>query len=100
MDYNFFKRLKDAGFPHEFIGLDFTLQHIAEGNISKDSISLPWEISCPTLSELIKACDTVFFDLIKVSDGWTANDHYRVGKGETPEEAVGYLWLILNEKTP
>lgn len=89
------KQLKDAGFDDPY---------------TKDCNCLPY----PNLSELIEACayrntagvlDT-YFTLSFCRDKWSATmpnvfsrqdllEGFR-GEGQTPEEAVARLWLILN----
>ena len=64
------------------------------------------EFRVPTLSELIEACGHYLYQLTKEDDGsWTCasiNGYPKSGFGvtnsTTPEEAVGALWLSLNEK--
>lgn len=60
-------------------------------------------VIAPTLSELIEACGDDFFDLTKTVKGWWSRGGVfgSVNKlmGETPEEAVVYLYLELNKKS-
>jgi len=53
---------------------------------------------CPNLSELIAACGDRFARLYVVTATWTAesDDAEQVAFGDSPEEAVGRLWLAMN----
>ena len=46
---------------------------------------------CPNLSDLIEACGERFSRLTIVKTLWTA-------ESDSPEEAVGRLWLLLNAR--
>jgi hypothetical protein len=53
----------------------------------------------PSLSELIEACGEDFYTLTNLTFGWKArkdSDGWVCGDGNTPEEAVGRLWLSLH----
>ena len=98
--YELAKKLKEAGYKFE---------------IAKDHEPCYWfdniPFKIPTLSELIEACGDEFYSLIR---SMVINDKgyfwfVKSGKpsiddcpiliyGKTPEEAVAYLWLRLNEK--
>jgi hypothetical protein len=57
---------------------------------------------CPNLSDLIDACGQSFSRLSIVKTIWTAesvNDEH-AAMGDSPEEAVGRLWLALNRPKP
>jgi len=59
----------------------------------------------PTLEELIEACGEKFENLWKVdkewqASGWIDEDHLRGFDASSPAEAVGRLWLALNEHEP
>ena len=97
MDYALAKELKEAGFPQDGI------PQIAYGGSKEDGSY--WEAACPTLSELIRACnedEDSFFRLGLTTEGWRARD-VRI-EGEvvngypSPEEAVARLWLSLNKQ--
>ena len=53
---------------------------------------------CPNLSDLIEACGASFSRLSVTKTIWTAeSDHpEKIAMGDSPEEAVGKLWLALN----
>lgn len=94
LSYETCKRLKEAGFPQdreECAGISIHNCH--------DSCE---DLYCPTLSELIEACDG-FHDLTHVKLGenkeWAAvGGTLNLGEGKTPEEAVAALYLSLHEK--
>lgn len=101
MNYELAKKLKDAGFPH---------------NWAKDFESLlpnhPEDCKClPTLSELIEACGGILLWGCE-SHGYYASKQFcptenktiesiieADAEGKTPEEAVANLWLELNPKS-
>jgi hypothetical protein len=102
MNYDLCKKLKDAGFP----------QTTPNGNYKNGHYIVDGKEPCydPTLSELIKECKEGFRTLIlhtqytrKLKQPWEAvpNKKLRLEckskKGESPEEAVAYLWLELNK---
>jgi hypothetical protein len=95
MTYELAKTLKDAGFPQNLNpgnGEGF----VYEGDHPKGP-----GVYCPTLSELIEACGSDFYELKNLTFGWIANadsDYLKRGDGSTPEEAVARLWLALNKK--
>jgi hypothetical protein len=86
MDYELVKQLKDAGFPRVVNG--------------RGVFSPKEDVYYPTLSELIKACDTGFkFELIHVEAGWFARTKgVSVSQQPTSEEALAKLYLALNQK--
>jgi hypothetical protein len=80
------KQLKDAGFPSSKDNEDY-YEEFREW--------IP-----PTISELIDACGGKFATLM-VGPGlilWSARGNGIEVRGETPEEAVANLWLLLNKK--
>lgn len=97
LSYEICKKLKDAGFP----------QHL---NIDECEFYGCWgDQPCqPTLSELIKACEDGFIDLVQlINNKWACNkydvcldctpdgwDEYEA-LGSSPEEAVANLYLKL-----
>ena len=95
MNYELAKELQDNGFPQRGRGYF----HEEEVRINQQSVPTYVQWYIPTLSELIGACDTTFFELSRLEDGWGCNDHYQTGTGNTPEEAVAKLWLALNKQT-
>jgi hypothetical protein len=54
---------------------------------------------CPNLSDLIEACGDSFARLSVVKTIWTAESDNppQIAMGDSPEEAVGRLWLALNK---
>jgi len=103
MTYETAKKLKDAGFEQEGLGL------LMNGNVYALGFSEPTgDMYYPTLSELIEACGDEF-DLLEKREiayfafGSSKNSrmmkiHPYRGSGATPEEALTNLWLALNEK--
>lgn len=110
MNYELAKKLKDAGFTFR---QNFPCEHTTLENICP--------CVYPTLSELIEACGDRFGGLTHVRyleskkeqstsirRYWKAYEFVArwsemkstscYGDGETPEEAVANLWLILNKK--
>ena len=55
---------------------------------------------CPNLSDLIDACGHRFSRLFIMKTIWTAESDNppQVAMGDSPEEAVGKLWLALNRQ--
>ena len=53
---------------------------------------------CPNLSDLIEACGARFSRLTIMKTLWTAESDSpeQIAMGDSPEEAVGRLWLALN----
>jgi len=101
MTHEIAKKLKDAGFEQEGLGL------LMNGNVYALGFSEPTgDMYYPTLSELIEACGHYFYQLTKEDNGsWTCasiNGYPKSGFGvtnsSTPEEAVANLWLALNDK--
>lgn len=67
----------------------------------KDDIGRDASWLYPTLSELIEACESDFYELQNLTFGWIAtadSEHIKRGDGETPEQAVAKLWLALHPK--
>lgn len=109
MDYKLFKMMKDKGFPQK--GNGKFIAHAIEMNPSEiplDTTKLSSSsntkiddlVYCPTLEELIEACEDRFDCLIRKYDSmWIC---YEMGKqkwsgeGSTPREAVANLYLSLN----
>lgn len=54
---------------------------------------------CPNLSDLIDACGANFFRLFVIKTIWTAesDNPLQTAMGDSPEEAVGRLWLALKK---
>jgi hypothetical protein len=54
---------------------------------------------CPNLSDLIDACGDRFARLYVIKTIWTAesDDPKQTAMGDSPEEAVGRLWLGLHQ---
>ena len=52
---------------------------------------------CPSLSDLIEACGDSFSRLYILKTIWTAesDNPEQTAMGDSPEEAVGRLWLLL-----
>jgi len=82
-NYNTIQRLKRAKFPNE-----------------DNTYAFDWYLyGQPSLSQLIKACSNVQFDLCCTSSGyciWYQKKQQSIYK--SPEEAVAQFWLTLNEK--
>ncbi len=57
---------------------------------------------CPNLSDLIEACGAHFSRLSITKTLWTAesDDPEQIAMGDSPEEAVGKLWLALYRHQP
>ena len=88
MNYELAKKLKDAGFPQR----EPTFTKFSEGT---------WEaVYEPTLSELIEDCKNISTIRRTGLDGaekWSADaTDYPEVYGKTPEEAIGNLWLTIN----
>lgn len=95
LSYELCKRLKDAGFPHDWE--EFS-------NHDEELLVIDWGIYnnaySPSLSELIEACGEKFMSLSYYP--WTAvGDRERVivCTSKTPEEAVASLWLKLHQES-
>jgi hypothetical protein len=110
MNYELAKELKDAGFP----------QQLRAGTmLRKNSGPENTDAYAPTLEELIEACPKrlteegakdVHFSLtwqymvLRGGDCWVAEyiiDELAMGDtgfGDTPDEAVAQLWLVLKKK--
>lgn len=100
MNYELAKELKDSGY-----------KMLKSKDYNMDECPFPWgqfkytddEIYLyPTLSELIKACGHLFFQLTKGSgELWYAEgdtEEYPKYTAFSPEEAVAKLWLAINNK--
>lgn len=124
LSYELCKKLKDAGFPQKgTVELKHSCPHWAvksdmfpDGDFSRSCDC--WKPYEPTLSELIEACkedQIVIWKWIGEKDGekckeWYAGlynfgspryiDDYPEPKaeGDTPEEAVAFLFISLNAK--
>jgi hypothetical protein len=91
ISYELARKLKDAGFPQSELA---RAQHQA----GYDYVSLP------TLSTLIEVCGEGFGVLGRDPDRWVAREYVsergewnNAHEGETPEDAVARLWLLLNQ---
>ncbi len=93
-------QLKDAGLPISISNTQYFPPQ--PGFKYKEKYYLIY----PTLSELIDACGGRFAELSSASSPidhpWTASGRpirdMICGHGETKEEAVANLWLVLNKK--
>jgi len=116
MNREFAKELKLAGFPipayragHRFYPQEtntgwmdaarrdgVTLTHYDLENRLQD---IRDGYYCPNLSDLIEACGDSFARLSVVKTIWTAESDNppQIAMGDSPEEAVGRLWLALNK---
>lgn len=115
MNYKLAKQLKDGGFSFKRLKVGMTL---LSPSMSPSMTNNQLEEICPTLSELIEACNPYKSDefyLTTERDGWRAfyryygyfehNDKFKKEDGmyevepsvfgSTPEEAVANLWLEL-----
>lgn len=106
MDYELAKKLKEAGFPQAKWATPLnTAWRFDRGNEGE-------MVFLPSISELMEACGDKFLSIEYVVDGgldnkeklwWAVSrrsvvpEEYQVA-GETPEEAVANLWLLLNKK--
>ena len=124
MNYELAKKLKDAGWPQpdkkgdnyggksnegyspDGVKIDYSEEF--GWTASKMSDYFPEIIYVPILSELIEACTKLTkdgdFHLEAMHGRWGASTCWKEKddweNGNTPEEAVAYLWLELNNKTP
>lgn len=111
------KELKAAGFPIKAyqLGHRFYPNEVASGwpdaTRAHGVTVTPYELEnhlqdikdgyyCPTLSDLIGACGGKFSRLFVMKAVWFAESDRPelVAMGDTPEEAVGRLWLALNQR--
>ncbi len=96
MNFELAKELLEAGFPQGGGGGNWA------GPADKLVLRQHDRVYVPTLSELIEACGQEFKSLQAPRDGhcyWQAwNVDGEMAYGSTPEEAVGRLWLALNNK--
>jgi hypothetical protein len=96
------KEMKDNGFPqywdsHWFYNKDGERQFTGDLEYSEDMRSACCVI--PTLSELIELCGPNFAALYQASGRYAARGFdSEVARGETPDEAVARLWLLLNNR--
>jgi hypothetical protein len=100
MNYELARKLKDAKFPQN-TGIAITSNNV-KFNITKTDILTDEMCYEPTLSELIEECGKDIEVLCQTFPGWTAysddpenSSDYKSGIGNTPEEAVANLWLVL-----
>jgi hypothetical protein len=117
MTREFAKELKHAGFPipayrpgHHFFPhensagwSDFARDHgltIGPFELENRLQDIKDGYYCPALSDLLDACGKRFARLSIVKDIWFAecDDPATTAMGQSPEEAVGRLWLALNGK--
>jgi hypothetical protein len=118
MTREFAKELKHAGFPipayrpgHHFFPhednagwSDFARDHgvtIGHFELENRLQDIKDGYYCPALSDLLKACGPRFARLSIVKDIWFAqcDEPETTAMGQSPEEAVGRLWLALNGKS-
>jgi hypothetical protein len=113
MTYELVKQLKDAGFPYKETSIHDVIK-VVDGKKERivDGYIFP-----PTLSELIEACRDGQYGAFalfenKEKNYWVAEIINSIPSGPTPyqneldvtqhglapEEAVGKLWLALNQK--
>lgn len=111
------KELKAAGFPIRFFQVGHRFYpHEKSGTWSeasrKNGVTItPYELQnhareieegyyCPTLPDLIEACDKHFARLYVEAALWTAeSDHPPLsGMARSAEEAVARLWLALRQR--
>jgi hypothetical protein len=102
ISYQLAQQLKDAGFPQnrslQYFDDDAELQI---RGYSKDTTLPSDRVDCPTLSELIEACEH-FRTLERIdgrwwADAWDIETRRKIAdaKGATPDEAVARLRLAL-----
>ena len=118
MDRELAKQLKMAAFPiakyragHKFYPSesaegwsDATRTHgvtIHQYELESHSHDIESGYYCPSLSELIAACGAKFARLFVMKTQWFAESDKpeEAAVGDTPEEAVGRLWLALKKRT-
>lgn len=101
INYELAKELKEAGFKMQklddwnMVECPFRWGHFMHSD------GIPYIF--PTLSELIEACGDNLYALYNHVSSWQAYSNSdlwdtEISEGETPEEAVARLWLILNKK--
>jgi hypothetical protein len=117
MTRDFAKELKMAGFPlppyragHRFFPLetdtrwtDFARSHgvtITRHELENRQPDIADGYYCPSLADMLEACGDRFGRLYIMTNIWFAEsaDRETVSIGDSPEEAVGKLWLTLNGK--
>lgn len=108
MDYSLAKQLKDAGFPQKLkhgchfyydnMRNDFIIKNTRENALYEETTVRP------TLSELIEACGDETVQLTSYTTRISLGEKRCVAKckeilgiGDTPEEAVAKLWIVLNK---
>ena len=111
INYKLARGLKEAGFPQGNKGYYFALNGKYEyGFPPLKGFDERSGVHIPTLSELIDACGDKLVDLTRVGKNaskksvgnypegtkWMTNNiSFPRSYGETPEEAVAELWLLL-----
>ena len=95
MGYELAKLLEQAGWPQAGSGVWV---------VDPDSLIGRHRVYVPRLEELIEACGNRFEELRQVPEpngGWIARSSSpeRVGRGNSPVEAVARLWLALRSAT-
>ena len=116
--YELAKKLKDAGFPQYPVSGDtvydefglLVIMPISAKDPAKNS-GMVWWCKIPTLSELIEACGEKFGKLdspLIQGDIFDREDKERWCSatvdgddfewGESPEQSVAKLWLLINKK--
>ena len=102
MNFEFAKRLELAGFPKGKEGLMLTKVYVSDSNLPVPPENTAYE---PSLSEIIRACKTLFHSMHYVhSRSWITHGTYDPAHlatpfdGVTDKESVGLLWLELRKK--
>jgi hypothetical protein len=110
MNHELAKKLKDAGFPQpdKYSSGKSGVGYDISGDLNQyDNCCGMWggdytpDAYVPTLSELIEACNPTdnYCVLLNITKSWSsASMGSKIGSGSTPEEALGKLWLALQEK--
>ena len=111
INYELAKKLKEAGFPQDcsfqyekdtmVYGRRFTGHNLFHKSV--DRAEGDEAVDCPTLSELIEACGEGFETLSRFEGKFYCHlpkkeAYAQQFKGNTPEEAVAFLYLALNKK--
>lgn len=99
ISYELAKKLKQSGFPQ-------TGSVIVSPIINGYPEEAPYDVTYPTLPELIEACGDEFKGILRnvlkgiVGEKWVASNMAEnlFATGSTPEEAVANLYLELNKK--
>ena len=100
MEYKIAKLLKDAGYPQRETGnVEGFPGYVGYGLGFLYNYNNEEPVYSPTLSEVIESCGDKFFELTRYSSSWAAcgNETGLDGRGNTPEEAVANLWLLINK---